>query len=218
MAEERLTLQDRVGKLRSGKFSQTELAERADLAPAALSRILSGERTPKMEHLLALASALEVTVAELVDGTDAASAISDWVRREDYEAVEAKRLQIEKELLAERAQVQALGAEGRSLKAQMSALQTEIARLSQRVAEMSAEAEGERARREASEAAAQTAVAHGHQLRLELERTQQQLKNLRADLERSGKAQVATGVVAAALGALAGAVVASETTSSRKKY
>jgi transcriptional regulator with XRE-family HTH domain len=85
---------DRVRRLREGKgLKQSDLAASADLDPAALSRILAGERSPRMEHLIAIARGLSVTVSDLVGGTDAESMLSEWVTREQFTACETARLE-----------------------------------------------------------------------------------------------------------------------------
>lgn len=196
---------ERVRDLRGERLSQTDLAERSELAPAALSRILSGERTPRMEHLLAIASALDVTVAELTAGTDAAASLTAWVTRETYEEAEGRRIEAEKALAARSAAGHAMEAENRALKAEMGRMQANLGALHQTIAEMRAAAFGERAARDAAVQAAAASDARAHRLEWALAQAQRHAAALQADLERSGKAQVATGVIAAALGALVAA-------------
>src|SRR5690242_13394538 len=84
---------DRVKRLREVRgWTQNELAEHADLAPAALSRILTGERDPNMGHLIQLAAALEVSLTELVAGTTASGVVQAWIPRERLEESERARV------------------------------------------------------------------------------------------------------------------------------
>jgi transcriptional regulator with XRE-family HTH domain len=85
-------LAERVRELREARnWSQNDLAERAELPAPALSRILSGEREPRIQHLLALANAFEIAVFELVAETDAVDAVGQWVRRENFTEVDRAR-------------------------------------------------------------------------------------------------------------------------------
>lgn len=108
---------DRVRRLRDARgWSQNELAERAELAPAALSRILAGDREPRMGHLIALAAALELTLTDLVAGTTAASAVLDWVPRERFEEAGQGRIDALRERDIARSDLAARVAEVESLK------------------------------------------------------------------------------------------------------
>lgn len=209
-------LAERVRELRGQRMSQTELADKTELAPAALSRILSGERTPRMEHLLALAAALDVTVAELIAGTDAADIAGDWVPRGVYEESEGRRIEAERSLAAQAASIHASEAEKRALRTELGRLHAMVAGLQQAVAEARATAEGERAAREAAASHAAAAEQRAQRLEWALAQAQRKAAALQADLERSGKAQVATGVIAAALGALV-AVGSAESGPQRRK-
>ena len=54
----------RVGR-RTGRMTQEDLAERADISVSFLSMIERGERAPHIETLASLATALEVHIADL---------------------------------------------------------------------------------------------------------------------------------------------------------
>ncbi len=58
------------------KLSQTELAEKAGLTPAAISQIEAGERLPAFATLVQLSKALQTSVGYLL-GEDSASAPPD---------------------------------------------------------------------------------------------------------------------------------------------
>ena len=90
---------ERVRRLREERgWSQNELAEFADLAPAALSRVLSGARELRMEHVVALAWTLEITLTELVAGTTAAGLVLEWIPRARFEDSERARFDVVREL------------------------------------------------------------------------------------------------------------------------
>ncbi len=79
------TLGDNIKKLRAGLgWPQAVLADAADLSPSYLAEIEQGRRNPSLEVLWSLASALEVSVGELVDGpkrttdTDIAQVVRLW--------------------------------------------------------------------------------------------------------------------------------------------
>jgi transcriptional regulator with XRE-family HTH domain len=52
------------------KLSQSELAEKADLQPSAISHFESGRRSPSFQNLKGLADALQVTTDYLIGRTD----------------------------------------------------------------------------------------------------------------------------------------------------
>jgi len=71
-------------------LSQSELAERAGLTPAAVSQIESGERLPAFKTLTQLAAALKTSVSFLLgeSGTDLPPKLKAMFR--DLEALSAK--------------------------------------------------------------------------------------------------------------------------------
>lgn len=79
--------------LEQRQLSQAALAEKADLGAAVLSRLLAGDRTLRFEHLLAIARALEMTLADLVAETDAEAMLGEWVSAESF--AEEARLRAE---------------------------------------------------------------------------------------------------------------------------
>lgn len=89
---------DKLLRERGADGSQTWLADRSGIDRSLISRILNQERIPTAETLQALAPALGLDVATLVDGTDAAgrlSAVADHVRRSDYEEAVGKVIEYE---------------------------------------------------------------------------------------------------------------------------
>ncbi|HKO92832.1 MAG TPA: helix-turn-helix domain-containing protein [Polyangiaceae bacterium] len=108
---------DRVKRLREVRsWTQNELAEHADLAPAALSRILTGERDPNMGHLIQLAAALEVSLTELVAGTTASGVVQAWIPRERLEESERGRVGVIRELDVAKSEATARAAEAAALR------------------------------------------------------------------------------------------------------
>jgi transcriptional regulator with XRE-family HTH domain len=70
-----MELHERIRQLRIEKgYNLTELARRADLSVPYLSEIERGKVTPSMRSVVALASALELTLLELLRGVDFAGA------------------------------------------------------------------------------------------------------------------------------------------------
>ena len=88
--------------LEEGNLSQAELAEQAEVAPAAVSRLIAGDRVPHVDQVLAMARALGVTPGTLVQGTTAATVLDAWVTRAQFETEATMRAaaQVEVEVLA----------------------------------------------------------------------------------------------------------------------
>lgn len=218
---------DRVRGLREKRgWSQTELAERADLAPAALSRILTGEREPRMEHIIALASALETSLTELVAGTTAAGTVLDWVPRQRFEESERLRVETIGERDIAKADAAARCAESGSLKRTLAELNArlegleqklalaeidartarqqrqELAQLRQRAATLEAECErlGTQARELSAVLSASRAEAA--QFRQLWEETRAQSKQLHSELSTAKGGQFLTGAMGLFLGAV----------------
>ena len=84
--------------LDEAKRTQADVADAAELAPAVVSRIMSSERPPRMEHILALARALEVSPGTLVLGTSASSVLGEWVPRTQLDAEAKCRAEAQREL------------------------------------------------------------------------------------------------------------------------
>jgi transcriptional regulator with XRE-family HTH domain len=77
---------------RTERWTQEELAERAQISVSFLSMIERGERIPHVETLAAIASALGVTLSELFAGTDREVTESPDVLRPLEEFVRARGL------------------------------------------------------------------------------------------------------------------------------
>jgi transcriptional regulator with XRE-family HTH domain len=64
------------------------LAERAELAPSLVSKLLTetdaARREPTLEHVLSIARSLEISPGELVAGTGAERLLGQWVLRTEF--------------------------------------------------------------------------------------------------------------------------------------
>lgn len=121
-------------------MTQGDLARSAGLAPAALSRLLSGERGLRMDQAVALARALGVSVLELTQGTTAEGIVSEWVPRAEFDRADKARVDVERELEVARAEASARVAEAANLRVSVKSLSSETAGLESEVAKLRAEA------------------------------------------------------------------------------
>ncbi len=90
--------------------TQVWIAERSGLDRSLISRVMSGGRAPTHETLAWLAPVLNVSVQDLVAGTDAEERgreHADHVRRADYEGVLAQMIEFESKNRELRAQLDA---------------------------------------------------------------------------------------------------------------
>jgi transcriptional regulator with XRE-family HTH domain len=223
----------RIKRLREERaWSQADLAREAGLSAAMLSRLLSSDRTPRMEHLAALASAFSITVAELISGTTAKLAMREWVPREEYEDADASRAEAQSALRVAHAELKAREAEVAQAKSAARDLISERSRLQQDLA--AAQAQAGRARLLADENlqlkrqlqdALSLAARNGAVAQQEAQRAQESqaiaecnlhawneacsvIAALEADLRKAKGETVGVAVVSAALAGLAGAMLA----------
>ncbi len=83
---------EEIKRFREAKgLNQTQLAQNSLLDSAFLSRLLSGEKKPKIEHILALSNALDVTPIELIYETEYSSLLEDWVTMDQYKAIKEEK-------------------------------------------------------------------------------------------------------------------------------
>jgi transcriptional regulator with XRE-family HTH domain len=234
------SLAERVKRLREAKqLGQNELAERAELAPAALSRILNGERTPRMEHLLALAQALEITVTELVAGSDSQDVVGAWISRERFEASERARVDAQREFEVARAELSAKAVEIDALKKTNAEHTAKVQQLERDLAYARADRdEAQRLRAELASARRDLGAisAERDRLRASSNELEQRIRSasltsamyqrsydeacariaqLQQDLENQHGGQVAAGVIGAGLGAILTAIATTGTASPR---
>lgn len=124
-------------------LTQAQLADRCDIAPAVLSRILSADsdREPTMAHVLAIATALNVTALELVGGTTAEDVLADWVPKERYDESERARLDALSAAEVSRADVASRDAEIGVLRTRVTSLGNDKAKLEAELARQRGELE-----------------------------------------------------------------------------
>lgn len=82
------------GLINYGKLSQAGVAKRARISTAVMSRLVTGEREPNMDHAVAISAALEITVDELLQHTTAEHIAGKWVPKEAYSMLERKAIQV----------------------------------------------------------------------------------------------------------------------------
>jgi transcriptional regulator with XRE-family HTH domain len=132
---------ERITALREArKMTQAQLARAAGLAPAALSRLLSGERGLRMDQAAALARALGVSVVELTENTTVEGIVNEWVPRTEYERADKARADVERELEAARTEALARAAEAGVLRGSVQSLSSLAADLESELATLRAEA------------------------------------------------------------------------------
>ena len=67
-----MTLQEKIAKLmKDNGLNQKQLAEKASITEASLSKYLSGDRTPRIDVVVKLAKALNTSVNYLLDNESA---------------------------------------------------------------------------------------------------------------------------------------------------
>jgi transcriptional regulator with XRE-family HTH domain len=144
---------------RGGDATQAWLADRSGLDRSLVSRLMRGDRMPTAETLLCIAPALEVSITQLVTGTDAEDRLEDassLVRRSDYEGAVKKVIEYE-------------GVIG-DLRVRLGSLEETLGH-------------SERSRRAAEQDRAQ-ATADGDRARTELRGVRARLQQQQAELER----------------------------------
>lgn len=70
--------------------SQSWLADECGLSASIVSRLVSGDREPKPEHVIGIASILACSIADLLDGTEQADLLIGWVRVEEIKRVQER--------------------------------------------------------------------------------------------------------------------------------
>ena len=237
-AKNRRPFPDRLRTLMAEQgLSQGQLAELAEIAPAGLSRILSGDRLPSMAQLLAIAPILKVTVAELVGGTTAEEVLSAWVPQERYDESERERLAALNRLEVEGVNLASRDAEIKSLRERVAELSNRNAHVETELAKQRGELElgrqhGEQLRKVLADSAVLQAensglVARVAQLEGRLGESHVQLTNVTRAFQdaqarfldvRNQLAHAHNGAaLAALLGGVFGAYVASSSTGSRRR-
>jgi transcriptional regulator with XRE-family HTH domain len=110
-----------------------DLAERSELDPSLVSRLLaatvSARREPRIEHILALARAFEITPGELVEGTEGALVLRAWVPREEFDAEATARVQAQTQAAESRTELAGARAEIDGLRQTISELSGGLAQV-----------------------------------------------------------------------------------------
>lgn len=144
-----------------------ELGERTELAPSLVSKLLTetdaARREPRLEHVLAIARALELPPRELVLGTGAESLLSEWVPRAEFDAESTARAQAQSEAASLRTELAGVRSEASTQRATVDQVSRDLASTTQRLAEVEAASLGElatlRVARESAEAKLAAALA-----------------------------------------------------------
>lgn len=230
----------RVKDLREAKsLSQGELAKRAGLTAANLSRLLAGDRPLRMEQAVALSRALGISVVELTQGTTAENVVRDWVPRGEFDQADRARADAERDADMAKAECEARRSEADSLRESLRSLTQRLAEHEKEVFRLRADvARVEQLSQEKAELTRQV-----HELRAECHRSRNEgaslkehaekaialannnysawhgavsrLRVLEGDLTKAHADKVAVGVVTAALAGIAGAILATPATTSK---
>ncbi len=141
-------------------LSLAELAERTELAPSLLSKLLTetdaARREPRLEHVLAIARALEVAPRELVLGTVAESLLGEWVPRSEFDEESKARSTAQTQAAEFRTELAGARSEAKTLRSTVDRLSQDVAVATRRAADVEATARREstalRVGRESAEA------------------------------------------------------------------
>ena len=100
--------------------SLAQLAAQTELEPSLLSRLAAendaSRRGPQIEHIFAIARALEISAADLVTDTAAAVELHDWVPRSAYEEQEKVRVAAQQQAASLRADLASANARAAELR------------------------------------------------------------------------------------------------------
>lgn len=190
--------------LETKHMTVAQLAEKSDLDASLVSKLLTetdtSRREPRVEHIIAIARALDKTPHELASGTTAEAVLGDWVPRAELEKESAARVQaqaragnLETELAASRAEV--------------TAAKNELTRYSQQVADYELKTKreisslkvtcaGVEAQLGACTVERDKAVAEVVQLKIELASTQSQFQKAHSEMVEARGSQAAAWMTA----------------------
>ena len=208
-------------------LSSAVLAQRAELTPSLMSRLttdnLSTRRDPQIEHILALARALEVAPAELVAGTEAESILGQWIPREELMKEVQARSRAQAEASELRTELAGVRSELGTLRTELEQMGQEVARASQRAAEAEASARRElpalRAAKGAAEAKLAQALAERDQALADAQQNYRAWANAHSqalNLQRQVANADGKAVILGLIGTAVGAMVAGAETTSKK--
>lgn len=209
--------------LETKKLTIAELADRAELAPSLVSKLLTDtdaiRREPRLEHILAIARALELPPGELVVGTTAEALLGEWVPRTEFEAESKTRSEAQSEAAQLRTELAGVRSEAHALQKSVDQLSQEIATAQRRLSEVEAAARRERVKlnvqREAAEAKLAAAIVERDNALALARQNYKAWANARSQIlhldreARSAKGAAAAGWLTALVGTVGGTLLAS---------
>jgi len=208
-------------RLDAKKHSLAELAERAELAASLVSKLLTDteatRREPRLEHVLAIARALEIAPRELVLGTTAEALLGEWVPRAEFDEESTARSTAQTEAAQLRTELAGAQSEAASLRSTVDQLSQEVATVTRRLGDVEANARREhtalRVARESSEARLASALVERDRALAVAQKNYQAWANARSQilqLQREiteAKGSASAGWVAALVGTVGGAIL-----------
>ncbi len=196
-------------RIERAQLTQSALADQSGLSQSMISRLVSGDRTPTMTQLVALARVLGCLPDALVQDTTEAGVLEEWVSSEQYLESERTRLRLEGELDEQRARNRALEGERESLNTLIRNRQEEAAVLERRAIVAEAALAGEQRARLQAESDLGSLRAEHHALKVTLEEAKAKLQTLRRQLQQVKEGAAVSTVVGTTIGAILGGLAAS---------
>ncbi|HZI11634.1 MAG TPA: helix-turn-helix domain-containing protein [Myxococcus sp.] len=151
------------GLLDAKKHTIAELADRAELAASLVSKLLTdtdaARREPRLEHILAMARALEVTPRELVLGTTAEAQLGEWIPRTEFDEESKARSTAQTESARLRTELAGARSEAAALKTSVDQLTQELAAVTRRLSDVETRARQEQTAIRVSRASAEAKLA-----------------------------------------------------------
>jgi transcriptional regulator with XRE-family HTH domain len=198
-----------------------ELAERAELAASLVSKLLTetdaARREPRLEHVLAIARALEAAPRDLVLGTPAESLLGEWLPRDEFEAESKARSLSQTEAAQLRTELAGARSEAGALRSTVDQLSQEVATATRRIADVEVATRREVARLrvacESTEAKLAAALVERDRALAVAQQNYQAWANARSQmlqLQREvadAKGSASAGWMAALIGTVGGAIL-----------
>jgi transcriptional regulator with XRE-family HTH domain len=203
------------------RLTIAELAERAELAASLVSKLLTEtdatRREPRLEHVLAIARALELAPRELVLGTTAETILGEWVPRTEFEEESKARSAAQTEAAQLRTELAGVRSEANALRSTVDQLSQEVATATRRLGDVESAARKEqtalRVAREAAEAKLAAAIVERDRALALAQQNYQAWANARSQilqLQREvvdAKGSASAGWLAALVGTVGGAIL-----------
>lgn len=216
------------------RVTQAELAEKADLAPSLISKLAAeseeSRREPRLEHVFAIARALEMPPRELVVGTTAEVLLDEWVPRDELQAEAQARAEAQAAAAALRTELAGARREIEELKGEIDQTLKKLAAAMQQSTDLEAINRKERTARGVAESKLAAAITERDHALAEAKASYKALVNLhslhkkvvrelfeaKANLSEA-KANAAEGKwISALLGGLVGAGAVAMTADTKK--